>query len=191
MISGKKTTVFLLCLFIPFLFLLPFQIDTEARILGIEVAEKLRRTEARLSGLSPSKPMSLVFSEKELNAFIAYDLEAAQEKNVKKVVLKLMEQNRIEGKILIELGGGERDSLPSRFELFFSAGFETEAGKIRIDMDSLFLGTQKLPVVFIDTVIAVVSRIQGVEPTSLRDWYELPYSIQRLETLTGRLIVRY
>ena len=145
-----------------------------------------------MSRVSSSKPMSLVFSEKELNAFIAYDLEAAQEKNVKEVVLKLMEKNRIEGKILIELGGGgERDSLPSRFELFFAAGFETEAGRIRIDMDSLFLGTQKLPVVFIDTVIAVVSRIQGVEPTSLRDWYELPYGIQRLETLPGRLIVRY
>jgi len=58
-------------------------------------------------------------------------------------------------------------------------------------MDSLFLGTQQLSPAFIDIVIAVVSRLQGVEPTSLKDWYDLPPGVLKLETRPGQVVVIY
>ncbi len=41
-------------------------------------------------------------------------------------------------------------------------------------MDKLYLGTQAISPAFVDVIIGVVSRLQGVEPTSLKDWYDLP-----------------
>jgi hypothetical protein len=44
---------------------------------------------------------------------------------------------------------------------------------------------------FVDIVIGVVSRLQGVEPTTLKDWYDLPSGVLRLETRPGRVVVIY
>jgi hypothetical protein len=168
--------------------ILSAQLDSSAR--ALKVVEALERAEARRSGAPTASPRPLEFSEEDLNAFVAYDLLAAGEEYVREVSLKLLDKNRVEGKIVVAIADGKgKGSLPSRLELFFAAGFETEGGRIRIDMDSLYMGTEKLPVAFIDTVIAVVSRLQGVEPTSLSDWYLLPFGIQRLETRPGKVLV--
>jgi hypothetical protein len=58
-------------------------------------------------------------------------------------------------------------------------------------MDSLYLGAQALSPAFIDIVIGVVSRLQGLEPTSLRDWYDLPPGVQRLQSRPGQVVVIY
>ena len=184
----KKRVVVVCCVWLLPVLAPSFQVDSSVR--AMKVVEALEKAESERSRQPAKAIRPLEFSEEDLNAFVAHDLLAGGEEYVKEVVLKLFDKNRVEGRILVENAGGEgRGSLPSRLELFFSAGFETEAGRIRIDMDSLFMGTEKLPVVFIDTVIAVVSRLQGYEPMSLSDWYELPFGIQRLETRPGRVLV--
>jgi hypothetical protein len=58
-------------------------------------------------------------------------------------------------------------------------------------LDKLFLGTQTLAPAFVDVIIGIVSRLQGVEPTSLEDWYDLPPGVLRLATRPGRVVVFY
>jgi len=132
----------------------------------------------------------LVFNEDELNAYAACRLES--EPFVKTAVLKLLAGNKIEGRIGIDLGKPQASGLvPQKQDLLFAAGFETRDGQIRIDMTSLYLGTQALSPAFIDIVIGVVSRLQGVEPTSLKDWYDLPDGVLSLETRPGQVVVIY
>jgi hypothetical protein len=164
------------------------QIKPEVRRRAETVIAALERIEAEQSLPSGSPGRSYDVSEAELNAFIAYQIETQNEPYVKYVEIRLLARNRIEGRLLLDLGGrGGLPFLPAKAELLFSAGVETAGGRIRITMDDLFLGTQRLQPSLIDTVIAVVSRLEGVEPTSLRDWYGLPYGIQRMETRPGRL----
>jgi len=133
---------------------------------------------------------SLTFSEAEFNAYAACRLE--NEAYVRSAVLKLLAGNKVEGRIGIDLGKPQASGLvPQKQDLLFAAHFETREGQIRIDMDSLYLGTQAISPAFIDIVIEVVSRLQGVEPTSLKDWYDLPRGVLGLETRPGQVVLVY
>ncbi len=172
--------------------------EVRAKAAGIFAAlEKIEaeaeRTPARavppLSGAGPGT-RSLTFSEAELNAYAACRLE--DEPYVRAAVLKLLAGDKIEGRVTIDLGKPQASGLiPQKQDLLFAARIETRDGKIRIAMDSLYLGTQAISPAFIDIVIGVVSRLQGVEPTSLKDWYDLPPGVLRLESRPGQVVVIY
>jgi hypothetical protein len=165
------------------------QLSPEVRVRAEKVQAALRAIE-REQGRADAGQSSQTFTEAEFNAWIAYRLEEEREPYVKAVELKLLAEDRVEGRILLDLGKSQAGGLLSeRQELYFSAGFETREGRIRIDMDSLYLGTQKIAPSVIDFIIGVVSRLQGAEPTSLRDWYELPPGVLGLRTRPGRLVV--
>jgi len=133
---------------------------------------------------------SLTFSEDELNAYAACRLES--EPFVKSAVLKLLAGNKVEGRIGIDLGKPQASGLvPQKQDLLFAARFETKDGRIRIDMDRLYLGTQEISPAFIDLVIGIVSGLEGVKATTLKDWYDLPRGVQRLESRPGQVVVIY
>ena len=172
--------------------------EVKAKAAGIFAAlEKIeaeaKRTPTRavppLSG-ARSGTRSLTFSEDELNAYAACRLE--DEPYVRAAVLKLLAGDKIEGRVTIDLGKPQASGLiPQKQDLLFAARIETRDGKIRIAMDSLYLGTQAISPAFIDIVIGVVSRLQGVEPTTLKDWYDLPPGVLRLESRPGQVVVIY
>lgn len=169
--------------------LLGGELSLEARARAEKVAAALRTIEAE-QGRADAGRRSVTFTEAEFNAWIAYRLEEEKEPTVKSAELKLLTDDRVEGRIVLDLGKSQAGGLLApRQDLFFSARFETRGGRIRIDMDSLFLGTQKMSPAVIDVVIAVVARLQGAEPTSLRDWYDLPPGVLKLGTKPGRLVV--
>jgi hypothetical protein len=160
-------------------------------------AESRRPTPTRIPA-SPPPPApapgsrSLTFSEAEFNAWIACRLADENEAYVKAAEFKLLDADRVEGRIAIDLGKAQASGvLPQKQDLLFAAGFETRDGKIRIAMDKLFVGAQPISPAFVDLVIGVVSRLQGVEPTTLKDWYDLPPGVLRLETRPGRVVVIY
>jgi hypothetical protein len=141
---------------------------------------------------APPRPGSrrLTFSEAEFNAYAACRLE--QEPYVKSAVLKLLAGNKVEGRLGIDLGKPQASGLvPQKQDLLFAAHFETRDGKIRIDMDSLYLGTQAIPPSFLDLVIGIVSGLEGVKATSLEDWYDLPPGVLGLETRPGQVVLIY
>jgi len=174
------------------LFCLGGQLTPQVRSRAITVISELEKIEKEQAGRGARGGRTYTVSEDDLNAFVAYRIVSDQERYVKSCELKLQPQNRVEGKILIDVSGQLLTILlPPKVELLFSAGVETRAGKIRITMDNLFMGTQRLSPAFIDTVIAVVSGLEGVKATSLKDWYDLPYGIRRMETGAGRLVLCY
>lgn len=160
-------------------------------------AESRRPTPKRAPGAPPepaAEPGSrrLTFSEAEFNAYLACRLADENEPYVKSAEFKLLAGDKVEGRVAIDLGKDTASGvLPKKQDLLFAARFETREGMIRIALDSLYLGTQPISPSFVDIVIGVVSRLQGLEPTSIKDWYELPRGVLRLETLPGRVAVVY
>lgn len=168
------------------------QLAPEAKDRALKVVamlEKLERDKAR----NPRQPGgSGTVSEAELNAWVAYQIATEGEKYVRSCELRLLDGNRAEGKLVIDLSRTPAAAvLTSQAELFFSATAETEQGKIRITMESLFLGSQRLSPAFLDTVIGIVAGLEGQPAQGLHDWHPLPYGIQRLESRAGRLICYY
>ncbi len=168
--------------------------EVRAKAAGIFAALSKIEAEAKRPASPAPKPgsRSLIFTEAELNAYAACRLEDDGEPYVKSAELRLLAGDRIEGRLAIDLGKPQVSGLvPQRQDLLFAARVETQDGKIRINMDSLYLGTQALSPAFIDIIIGVVSRLRGLEPTSLEDWYDLPPGVRRLESRPGQVVVIY
>lgn len=133
-----------------------------------------------------------VVSESDLNAFIARRLEQEQDKYVKGLALKLWPGNRVEGRLVLDLGSiPALKGLAGLQEVLFNASFQTSEGKIRIRMEKLMVGLQELSPLFLDVVIGLASKFEGYEPVRLSDWHDLPKGVKGLESRSGRLIVRY
>jgi len=178
-------------------------VPPEVKAKAAAIFAALERIEAEAARPAPTRPLtappapksgsrSLTFSEAELNAYAACRVEAEFGPYIKAAEFKLLAGNRIEGRIAIDLGKPQVSGIMAqKQDLLFAARVETENGRIRINMDKLYLGTQAIVPAFVDVVIGVVSRLQGVEPTSLKDWYELPTGVQRLESRPGQVVIIY
>ncbi len=178
------------------------QVPAEVRAKAAPVFDALARIESEAERPTatrivpqttpPAAPgsRSLTFSEAEFNAYAACRLE--KEPYVKSAVLKLLAGNKVEGRIGLDLGKPQASGLvPQKQDLLFAAHFETKDGKIRIGMDSLYLGTQAIAPAFLDLVIGIVSSLEGVKATTLDDWYDLPRGVLRLETRPGQVVIIY
>jgi len=167
-------------------------VPPDIRDRALKVIAALEKLEADASRAKSRPPQSTTVTESDLNVWIAYRVATEMGTFVKSIELRLLDSDRAEGKIAIDLSGSPASLLlPSRADFYFSARGETKDGKIRITMDSLFLGTQRLSPAFIDSVISIVAGLQGQPATSLKDWYPLPYGIRRLQSRPGRLICYY
>ncbi|MCX6567953.1 MAG: hypothetical protein NT147_02740 [Candidatus Aminicenantes bacterium] len=167
------------------------QVSPEVRAKAAGILDALKKIEAERR--RPAATLrSLMFSEAEFNAYVVCRLDAENEPFVKAAEFKLLADDRVEGRITIDLGDRQTSGLlPRRQDLLFSAGVETRDGKIKISMDKLFLGTQPIAPAVVDVIIGILSRLQGVEPTSLEDWYDLPPGVLRLESRPGQVVVYY
>jgi hypothetical protein len=168
------------------------ELPPETRDRALKVIAVLEKLEMDVARRTLRSPQNYTVSESDLNAWIAYRVATEMGTFVRSIELRLLDGNRAEGKIAIDLSGSPASLLlPARAEFFFSARGETKEGKIRLTMDRLYLGTQRLSPAFIDTVIAVVAGLEGQPATSLQDWYLLPYGIQQLESRAGQLVCHY
>jgi hypothetical protein len=172
--------------------------EVRDRAAGIEAALDRIESEARPSSPRGGSPAAapgarrLVFTEAEFNAYLACRLADTNEAYVKAAELKLLAGNKYEGHIAIDLGKPQAAGfLPQKQDLLFAGRFESREGQIRVELESLYLGTQSISPALIDMVIEIVSRLQGVEPTSLKDWYDLPRGVDRLETQKGKVVIVY
>ncbi len=167
------------------------QMAPDMRLKAVRLVAELENVQAEQSRPNARRGRTLALTEADLNLFLAYRIEITNERYVKSCEVKIVGTDRIEGKLLINMGSNSIPLLPSEFSLFFSAGVETRDGRARIAMDNLFVGTQRLSPSVIDAVIAMVSRLDGVQPTSLQDWYDLPYGIRKIDAKPGALTLRY
>jgi hypothetical protein len=131
----------------------------------------------------------IVLSESELNSYIAYRIENEKEEVMKELRLRLFEGNRIEGKILIDLRGQNLPKfLRPEMNLFFAAKLKIMNDKVRLVDREIFLEGQRIHPMVIDVIIEIASRMQNEEPSSMGDWYDLPYGIKSIKTQKGKAI---
>jgi hypothetical protein len=167
-------------------------ISPEVRVRAQRVIELLERAERTQPPSSSRTPPTVTVTESDLNAWIAYRIATEADRYFRACEIRLLAGDRFEGKIVLDLSGTPAAFLlPSETDLYFSAKGESREGKIRIFIEELFLGSQRLSPAVIDKVMALVSAFEGTPPTSLGDWYALPYGIRRLESRKGSLLCHY
>jgi len=141
---------------------------------------------------SSKKQDSVIVTESELNSYFAYRIEAEKEEIMKQLHLKILKNNKIEGKIQIDLRGQKiPDFLRPEMNIYFSGKVEVNNGRVRISMKKLFLEDQPIQPQVLDAIIFIASKLQNYEPTSLYDWYELPFGIHDIMTKNQQAIFFY
>jgi hypothetical protein len=131
-------------------------------------------------------------TESELNSYIAYRIDVEKEEIMRELVLKLFDDNKVEGKIFIDLRGQNLPKILRPQMTFYMGGkLEVENGKVRLELKDLFLESQRIQPAILDLVIFIGSKIQGTESFSMSDWWDLPYGIKDMETRQGKAIFYY
>jgi len=111
---------------------------------------------------------------------------------MKELYLKLFEENKIEGKIFIDLTGQEiPKALQPQMTFYFAGKLQIENARVKLDIKKLFLEEQSIPVLVLDLVIYISSKLEGMEASSINDWYELPYGIKDIKTQPGKAVIFY
>ncbi len=135
------------------------------------------------------KTQKIVLSEEELNAYIAYRIESENEEVMKELSLHIFPGNLVEGKAFIDLRGQNLPRfLKPEMTLFFSTKLEIRDKKVRLVDRQMFLDGQKIHPMVIDAIIAFAAKIQNEKPTSLGDWYILPYGVKNIQTEKGKAV---
>lgn len=135
---------------------------------------------------------NVVVSESELNSYIAYRIEVEQEDIMKELKLKLLDGNKIEGKIFIDLRGQNLPKVLKPQMTFYMGGqLEVEKAKVRLNLKDLFLENQRIQPAVLDLVIFIGSKIQGTESFSMSEWWDLPYGIKNIKTGQGKAFFYY
>jgi len=169
---------------------LPAKIDVRQEALRVSgLIEKIQEEtlNRRTTGLR-----TVAVTESELNSYIAYRIENEQEEVMRQLSLKLFEDNRVEGKLSLDLRG-QRLPFFIRPELnfYFEGRLDSKEGKARLEIKRLFLEEQQVQPAVLDLAISIAAELSHSRASSLEDWYDLPYGIKSLETQRGRLIVTY
>lgn len=137
-------------------------------------------------------PRSITITESEFNSYIAYRIESEKEEIMKELRLKLLPENRIEGKVHIDLRGQDVPRfIRPEMDVYFAAKLLSNNGQAKVDIQELFLGDEPIKPFLLDTVIAISARLNNEKATSINDWYELPYGIKEIKTEDGKATFYY
>jgi hypothetical protein len=187
MFAGAVAALWLL-----FLPLRPAQLSDPVLREGERVVRTLAGIEGESLRRASGSPRRAEFSEREFNSYIAFRIAREKEEIMRELKLHLFAGNRIEGQVLIDLSGQRLPAgLKPRMHLNFEAFFRAENGRIKVDLQKLFLEGQPVPIPLFDAIIAFAAKIGRSEPGSFKDWYELPYGLKNLRTEPGRVLVYY
>jgi hypothetical protein len=168
------------------------QLTDGARRDALKVVRALESIEAESTAKTAMSPRRLDFTEDEFNAYIAYRIEAEKSEVMKELRLKLFDRNRVEGMVVIDLRGQNLPAfLKPQMTLYFEGVVATDQGRAKLDFQKLFLEGQAIPVALLDIVIYLAAKLSKSDPSSINDWYALPYGIKDLRTNVGRVSVIY
>lgn len=155
----------------------------------IRLIEKMQRDQI---GKREGDLRNVFVTESELNSYIAFRIESEQEDIMKELRLKLLENNKIEGMVVVDLKGQDLPKfLRPRMTFFLGGILEVDRELVRLNLKDLFLENQRIQPEILDIVIFIGSKIQNTEPFSLEDWIELPYGIKDIKTQERGVIFYY
>lgn len=159
---------------------------------ALKVFQAIERVEAESSQPWKGPLREIVVTESELNSYIAYRIETESEEIMKELRLNLFDKNKIEGKIRIDLRGQKIPQfIRPDLNFYFAADVLVSNGLVKIDVKELFLGDEPIQLQLLDMIIAISAKLSNEEPTSINDWYELPYGVKDIKTQKGKAIFLY
>ena len=180
--------VLFVCISIPFLAQDNYSKEEALKVFGL--IEQIQVEQLQTSSTGNQKNVSV--TESELNSYIAYRIDVEHSDIMKELRLKLFDKNRVEGKIFIDLRGQDLPKvLRPEMNLYFDGTLEIEERKVRLVLKALFLEGQRIQPSVLDLIIYIGSKIEGEEPFSIGDWWELPYGIKDVKTENGKAIFYY
>ena len=158
----------------------------------MKVLQAIERVEAESRQPWTGLLREIAVTESELNSYIAYRIETENEEIMRELRLKIFDKNRIEGKIGIDLRGQKIPQfIRPDLNFYFSADVLVSSGLVKIDVREVFLEDEPINLQLLDMIIAISAKLSGEEPTSINDWYELPYGIKDIKTQKGKAIFLY
>jgi hypothetical protein len=159
---------------------------------ALKVFSLIAKLEAGKTSDHQGRLRSIEVTESELNSYFAYRIEAEKEEVMKALHLKILKNNRIEGRVLLDLKGQKLpDLLRPEMNIYFAGRVEVKEDKVRIAIRKLFLEDQPVQPEIFDVIIFLISKIQNTETTSLYDWYDLPFGIKDIKSKVGKAIFFY
>jgi hypothetical protein len=159
---------------------------------ALKVFQYIKKLEKARLESGRNKLDSIVVTESELNSYIAYRIETENEEIMKQLYMKILNNNRIEGKILIDLRGHKIPQiLKAKMNIYFAGKVEVKDEKVRVVMKKLYMEDQPIQPELLDLIIFIASKLQNTNPTSLYDWYDLPYGIKDIKTRERKAIFYY
>lgn len=168
------------------------ELTADTRREALKIIRFLDQVEADSLMRKPGPPRKMDFTESEFNSYIAYRIDAEKENVMKELRLKILDRNRIEGKIFLDLKGQKLPALlKPQMNLYFAGVLATRVGEARLDFQKLFLDDQQVPLMLLDLVAYVATKLGKSDPVSLHDWYALPPGIKDIQTGAGRITVVY
>jgi len=156
------------------------------------IERELDRIKAQAGTPAPGPARSIVFSEQELNSWLACLLAADSKNALRELALKLFDDNEVEGKAFVDLSGASLPlGLKPRMNIFFAGRVIVHAGAARIELSKLFFEGQSIPVSLVDMVIAAAAKFGKSEAGSILDSVALPRGLRDLRSRKGQLILFY
>lgn len=159
---------------------------------ALKVLNIIEKVQSEQNNLSKGKLRKVTVTESELNSYIAFRIETEKEEIMKQLNLHILVNNRIEGNILIDLRGQNLSGfLRPQMNIYFGGRVEVKDEKVRINIKKLFIEDVPIQPEILDVIIMIASKIENSEPTSLYDWYDLPFGLKDIKTQNGKAIFYY
>ena len=159
---------------------------------ALKVLNIIEKVQSEQSRQSKGKLRKVTVTESELNSYIAFRIETEKEEIMKQLNLHILVNNRIEGNILIDLRGQNLPGfLRPQMNIYFGGRVEVKDEKVRINIKKLFIEDVPIQPEILDVIIQIASKIENSEPTSLYDWYDLPFGLKDIKTQNGKAIFYY
>lgn len=159
---------------------------------ALKVLNIIEKVQSEQNSLSKGKLRKVAVTESELNSYIAFRIETEKEEIMKQLNLHILVNNRIEGNILIDLRGQNIPGfLRPQMNIYFGGRVEVKDEKVRINIKKLFIEDVPIQPEILDVIIMIASKIENSEPTSLYDWYDLPFGLKDIKTQNGKAIFYY
>jgi len=159
---------------------------------ALKVQKELGRIEVENLAGRTGPLKTIDFTETEFNAWLAFRLDEEKEDVLRELALKLLPENRIEGKAFIDLS---RARLPlgfkPRFNLYFSARVLVQSGAAKIEFTQVFIEGQQVSMILLDLMIAAAAGLGKSDAAAIKEWVLLPYGLQNLRIDTGRVRLFY
>ncbi len=167
--------------------------SAEEALMVIRLIEKIQLEQLdEESGSVSGGSRNVSLTESEFNSYIAYRIDVEKEEVLKEFRMKFFDDNRVEGKIVVDLRGQKLPKiLKPRMTFFLGGQLEVKEGHVRLDLEDLYLGTQRLQPDVLDLVIFLGSKITGEEAFTMSDWWVLPYGIEDVKTRNGAVTFYY